>query len=313
MDYTYTNDVEWLPNQGQDQAWDQRIHIAANADLVNVFVVITKRYVILIDTLLNATTAQKLVDYAQPHLTNRQLLIINTHADWDHAWGNQLFNGPSARYPAPIIAHEQCAARLGDSDTQATLQALRDKHPAIFNEVAITAPTLTFNNQLVINGGDLTLHLFPTPGHTPDHIAIHIPEISTLFAGDAAEQPFPIVHNSSDLPTLRASLAKMAALNAQNVLYCHAPPIIGPRLLQDNIAYYNALESACRTAIARNLDTSALTNAELPAALQCEFAQIAPNTGAWENIATEVSPARQGEQLRLMLAWLKNEELQIGD
>jgi glyoxylase-like metal-dependent hydrolase (beta-lactamase superfamily II) len=307
MDYTLSNQVTWLPNQG----WDSRIHIAANGDLVHVFVVITTRYVILVDTLLNPTTANVLVEHAQPDLQGRQLLVVNSHADWDHAWGNQLFDGPTARYPAPIIAHTNGNLRFQDDDTLATLQQMQRQAPTIFDDVQLTAPTLTFSDQMMINGGDLTLHLFPTPGHTTDHIAIYIPEIRTLLSGDAAEIPFPIVHNSMNLPTLRASLATMAQMNAETVLYCHAPPTIGPRLLHDNIAYYDALEAACRTALARSLDTDAIPNSELPASLGCEFADAAPTTGAWEEVSPHARTERHAQQLRLMLAWLQEKELVI--
>lgn len=300
LDYHYTNQVDWLPNQG----WDSRLHIAANDDLVNVFVLITERYVILVDTLLNATTANALVEYARPYLSGRQLLVINSHSDWDHAWGNQLFAGPMAAFPAPIIAHENAAAIFDDPDTAAFLRKMQQEQPGIFAEVTLTKPTLTFRDELWIDGGDLTLHLFPTPGHMPDHIAIYIPEISTLLAGDAAEMPFPYVYHARDLPVLRASLKRMADLHPHHALYCHAPPTVGPQLLHDNIAYYDALEAACRAALARGDDYAAIPNAELPARLNCEYAAVAPTTGAWEGVSPHARTERHGEQLRLMLEWL---------
>lgn len=42
----------------------------------------------------------------------RQLLAVNTHADWDHAWGNQVFAGLGAPQQVPILASRRCAARL---------------------------------------------------------------------------------------------------------------------------------------------------------------------------------------------------------
>src|SRR5215203_2375645 len=202
MDDTLTNEVAWLPNQG----WDARIHIAANGELVNVFLLVTERYVILVDTLLNPVTADKLVDFAKPYLSSRQLLVINSHSDWDHAWGNQLFAGPNALYPAPIIAHEKGRTEIFHSGNLDLLQSAQRERPDIFGhssygDLVITPATVTFSHDLWIDGGDLTLHLFPTPGHRADHIAIYIPEISTLLAGDAAEIPYPIIQRSADLPT----------------------------------------------------------------------------------------------------------------
>ena len=309
LEYTLSNQIEWLPNQ----RWDERIHIAANADLIQVFMVVTARYVVLIDTLLNPTTARALVEQARPYLVSRQLLVINTHADWDHAWGNQYFAGPTARQPAPIIAHDAARTRFHSPDDHATLRKMRRARPDIFSDVVITQPTLTFTSELWLDGGDLTLYLFPTPGHSPDHIAIFIPEIRTLFAGDAAEIPFPIIHRASDLPAVRASLRAMADLYPRAAFYCHAPPDVGPQLLQDNLAYYQALEAACRAALARGFDARTVPDAELPDALNCCFEDVAPTTGAWAEVSPHARTARHGVQLRLMLAWLQHEELALNE
>lgn len=297
----YTNDVKWLANQG----WDPRIHIAANGELVNVFLLVTQRFVVIVDTLINPTTAHALVEYAQPYLPGRQLLVINSHSDWDHAWGNQLFAGPNAPYLAPVIAHVAATSQYNGSEKIDSLQKMRSEQPGIFDDVEITRPTITFHSRLEIDGGDLTLHLFPTPGHSPDHIAIYVPEISTLLAGDAAEIPYPIVHNALDLPVLRASLAAMASLHPQMAFYCHASPSAGPQLLHDNIAYYDAMEAACRTALARSLDIAHIPDAVLPAALACKFADVTPNTGEWETVSPYSRTERHGQQLRLMWEWIE--------
>lgn len=304
MNYTLTNAVDWLRNQG----WDPRIHIAANADLVNVFLIVTTRYTVLVDTLLNATTARALLDYAQPYLVTRPLLVINTHADWDHAWGNELFAGPKPLYPAPIIAHHACAARLRGEESRATLAAMQQENAELFANITLTPPTLTFADSLTIDGGDLTLHLVHTPGHTEDHIAIHIPEISTLLPGDAAEYPFPMPDSPQTLPTLRASLHNLAAFEATNALYCHAPLTSGPQLIHDNIAYYDTLERTCRTALTRGISITGLDDAALPAALDCPLTAVAPAQGAWQDLDQADLLERHGEQLRYMWEWL-NEEI----
>ena len=303
MNYTLTNQVEWLPNQG----WDARIHLAANADLVNVFMVVTERYLILLDTLLNATTATALLDHARPYLANRQLLVVNTHADWDHAWGNQLFAGPTARYPAPILAHDACAQHLSGAASRETLAAMRRERADLFDEVILTLPTITFPNRLTLDGGDLTLELFHTPGHTPDHVAVYIPQLRTLFPGDAAELPFPMPEEPSTLPALRASLRTLAAYDATTVLYCHAPADTGPQLSHDNLAYYDKLEQACRAALARGFDATGIEDADLPAALQCPLSEVAPTNGAWSALDQTDLNERHGEQLGYMCAWIKSE------
>ena len=243
----HTNEVELIDNRG----WDRRILSCRNGQLVNTFIVVTTRYVVLIDTMINAVTAAKLLDYARPYLTGqRRLLVVNTHADYDHAWGNQLFAGEQAQHPAPIIAHRLTVGRFDDLDSAISLAQSRTREPHIFGEVILTKPTILCDDQLCIAGGDLTLHLFATPGHTPDHIAVYMPEIRALLAADAAELPFPFAHNAAALPLMRASLAGLAALRPVTALYCHAPITVGPQLLHDNITYFDAIEAYCRAAFA---------------------------------------------------------------
>ncbi len=244
-----TDTITLVPNQG----WDPRILVCRCGTLVDTFIVVSERYIVLIDTLINRRTAEMLLEIAREHLSGRQLLVVNTHADWDHAWGNHVFAGPSAVLLAPIIASRGCARRLRSEEAQHKLAQLRASTPGRFDDVTLTPPTVLFEQQLAIDCGDLTLELFATPGHKLDHIAVFIPEIRTLLPGDAAELPFPFVDSAATLPEMRDSLARMAALHAETVLYCHAPVTIGPALLQQNMAYFDTIEQRCRAALARGV------------------------------------------------------------
>ena len=241
--------VVLVPNGG----WDPRLLICRCAPTVDSFIVCTTRYVILIDTMLNPATAADLLAIAHPHVRDgRTLLVINTHADWDHCWGNQLFAVPEALMSAPIIATARCAARFG-AEMDKKLTDLRTTEPERFGQVRPIAPTIQFEERLAIDGADLTLELFLAAGHTDDHVAIFIPQIGMLLAGDAAEEPFPFAYTAESLQELRATLQALAALRPQQAFYCHAPEASGPALLQQNIAYFDTLERHCRSALTRGV------------------------------------------------------------
>lgn len=297
----HSNRIDAVP-QGD---WDPRIRLFANDDLVQIAVVITARYVVLVDTLINPATAQAVMIAIAPDLADRQLLVINTHADYDHAWGNQLFAGPGAPYPAPIIAHQLCAKRLAASETQTYLGGAQRREPSIFGDVVLTRPTVLFDETLTIDGGDLTLELLHTPGHTPDHVAVFLPEISTLLAGDAAELPFPAADAPGDLPAMRASIARLAALHPARVLYCHAPNDMGAQLLTDNLAYFDQVEEACRAVLAAGVPLAGLNDRALIAAVGCSFEDVTPNGGAWAEVDEAYRIEHHAHQLRDMLAWLQ--------
>jgi glyoxylase-like metal-dependent hydrolase (beta-lactamase superfamily II) len=265
--------VTALPAAG----WDPRV-IACRYELeheglllpMHVFVVVTSRYVVIVDTLINRETGDELAAIARAHLQGRQLLVVNTHADHDHAWGNMAFSDPGPSL-APIIGTRRCAERLRSEADLAMLRERQARIPARYGAVRLVPPTIAFDSSLAIDGGDLTLILMPTPGHTEDHCSVWIPEIATLLAGDAAEQPFPFVDWS--VAQLRASLARLEALAPRVALYCHADLSAGPELLARNSAYFEEVEQRCRAALRAGAqprsgsDVEALVGFPLEAAL----------------------------------------------
>jgi glyoxylase-like metal-dependent hydrolase (beta-lactamase superfamily II) len=267
-----TDTVALIPNQG----WDARILVCRCGTLVDTFIVVSERYVVLIDTLINRHTAEALLEIARPHLAGRQLLAVNTHADWDHAWGNHVFDGPGALFHVPIIASRICAKRLRSEEARQKLAKLRAAEPGRFDDVVLTPPTVLFEQRLTIDDGDLTLELFATPGHTSDHISVFIPEIRTLLPGDAAELPFPFVESAATMPAMRDSLARMAALGAETALFCHAPVDSGPALVQRNIAYFDTVEQRCRTALARGVPGIPAADTDVETLVGFPFAEALP-------------------------------------
>jgi glyoxylase-like metal-dependent hydrolase (beta-lactamase superfamily II) len=168
-------------------------------------------------------------------------------------------------------------------------------------------PTVQVDGCLLIDGGDLTLELFPTPGHTVDHYSLYIPEINTLLAADAAELPYSMARTVDGLPALRQSLAQLAALKAETVLYCHAPGTIGPQLLHDNKAYFDRLEERCRAALAQGVPAQPDESADVIALVDCPFVEVVPSGEYWENIHEHYQTTGHAQQLRMMLRILGQE------
>jgi glyoxylase-like metal-dependent hydrolase (beta-lactamase superfamily II) len=300
----HTNEVQLIANEG----WDERILVCRNGELVDTFIIVTARYVALVDTMINAATAASLLAHAQPHLTNgRTLLVVNTHADYDHCWGNQLFVGPGAKYPAPIIGRRASLAVFDDPEVVAYQEKLQREEPDIFGDLVVVPPTILYGERLLIDGGDLTLELLATPGHTADHAALYIPQINTLLAADAAELPFPFARTADGLPHMRASLAQLAALNAATVLYCHAPPTVGPQLLRDNITYFDRLEARCRAALAQGMPATPDEDADVAALIGLPYEAVVPAGGPWQNVHNFYRTQGHAMQIRAMLAWLAHE------
>ncbi|OQP87232.1 MBL fold metallo-hydrolase [Rhizobium rhizosphaerae] len=219
---------------------DPRIVLLRAGEEVDAAFVRTQRFDLLIDTLStpdDCRTALALLGSRFPDLGTRPLTIVNSHMDWDHFWGNAALAGRG-----PIIAHAAARARLAAPAARETLAQKQAEDPR-FAGVTLVAPDITFDGGLQLDGGDLTIELIHTPGHTPDHLAVWIPEIRTCLAVDAVEMPIPEVWSRTpeDLHQLRASLARIQALDAAFVVTAHGRSC-DPALVAGNIAYFDALE-----------------------------------------------------------------------
>lgn len=226
-------------------------------DFVDSFAVITDRYCVVIDTLVSPETVAQVMAALQAELAgppSRDLLVVNTHADWDHTWGNAFFDGPTAQFLAPIVGHTASARRIDLDEAKRFLADSQSRHPGWYDGVDFRLPTIEFEDSLTIRGGDLSLQLIPTPGHTPDHVCVWIPELRLLIAGDAAELPLPYVDDYRTLPALRASLQSMLELRPEMVLYCHGAGMYSPDLIEHNLWYFDDLETRTRVALGANPD-----------------------------------------------------------
>jgi glyoxylase-like metal-dependent hydrolase (beta-lactamase superfamily II) len=232
----YSNDVSEAP-----LGLDPRLRRFRCEDEVDTFVVETERWLVVVDTLSTPALARQLAVLCGAAEHAGRLLIVNTHADYDHAWGNQIFGGPDAPYPAPIIGHERCAERLATDEGPLSKAKMDKLQPGRFDDLSLTPPDLTIGDGgLTIRGGDLTLELVHTPGHTEDHFSVWIPELRTVLAGDAAEHPFPHIDTPAGIAQARASLVRLQALEPVHVLPCHGDTS-DPALLGRNIAYLDAV------------------------------------------------------------------------
>lgn len=211
---------------------------------VDAYAIITDRYVVILDTMLCPADVAIMMQSLQEELSGREILCVNSHADWDHAYGNGYFTGIHA---APIIAHEQCRTRLQSEEASNELAEFQKSNP-LFASVVLVAPTITFTSDLTIHGGNLTIQLLPAPGHHLDHIAAWIPELRLLLAFDAVEMPIPIIENAAGAPYMFATLERLIALQPEVVLCSHGKTT-SPQLIQNNLAYLREIEQRCHAVL----------------------------------------------------------------
>lgn len=219
-----------------NSGWDARIRIFRCGSVVDCFAVITDRFVVIVDTLIGRDSISVVLDTLGPELSQRTLLAINTHGDWDHVWGNGLFAGPDASHPASIFGHHSTAEAIQSTRSRELLERFQRENPSAYATASWVTPNILFDGDLSIDGGDLQLDLISTPGHTADHLSIWIPAIRTLLAGDAVECPLPYVNAPGDLPTLRSTLRRLHDLDPTRAVFsCAGRDRARPHRLESRI------------------------------------------------------------------------------
>jgi glyoxylase-like metal-dependent hydrolase (beta-lactamase superfamily II) len=218
---------------------------------VDAYLVLGERYALLLDTLLCPADVARVLDLCASDLVSRQLLCINSHADWDHTWGNGYFQ----QLPdVPILAHEVCRQRLLSEEARQQLRDYQARFP-LFHDVTLRPPSLTFSERLTIVDGELSIELQHAPGHCPDQIVAWLPSLGLLLAFDAVEHPLPAIADAACAPLMLATLQRLATLNARRVLCSHGNTT-SPALIEHNLAYLREIVRRCRLLLAHHAPTA---------------------------------------------------------
>ena len=102
-----------------DQVYVRR-HVSLD---LNCGLVVGEGACLVIDTRSHDGEARDLID-AIRHLTRHPWVVVDTHAHFDHAFGNASFR------PATIWGHRRCAARLREHGTADRCGSLRRREPS---------------------------------------------------------------------------------------------------------------------------------------------------------------------------------------
>jgi cyclase len=151
---------------------------------------------LLVDTLFDLKSTRDMLGEMRRRVpaSGRISTLVNTHANGDHTFGNQLVGG------ARIIATSKCCDEMLERppsffrDLFANWKNLGDAgafmHEVMgsrfdFSDIVATPPTTTFDGSLRLNVGSKTVELLEVgPAHTPGDLLVYVPEDRTVFTGD---------------------------------------------------------------------------------------------------------------------------------
>lgn len=141
-----------------------------------------KKQAVLIDTGLGVSNIKQIVD----KLTNLPILVLTTHAHWDHIGGHQYFDR--------IAVHEEEKAWIS-CKFPLPLALVKEnlmKQPCVFDPTFNIDDYRIFQGipQIILHDGDCldlggrVIMVIHTPGHSPGHCCYYEPQREYLFSGD---------------------------------------------------------------------------------------------------------------------------------
>jgi glyoxylase-like metal-dependent hydrolase (beta-lactamase superfamily II) len=179
-----------------DERWREvadRIFVRRHRSFdLNVGLVVGDGACLVVDTRMSHRQARDLVAAIRT-LTPHPWTVVNTHAHFDHYFGNAEFR------PAEVWGHTRCAeviVEYGEVQRAAVVgHAEKDGDAAVLADMAelrIDPPDRTFTGAARLDVGGRTVHLRHLGrGHTDSDIVVEVPDAGVLFAGDLVEEGAP--------------------------------------------------------------------------------------------------------------------------
>jgi glyoxylase-like metal-dependent hydrolase (beta-lactamase superfamily II) len=189
---------------------------------------------LLVDTLFDLRLTREMLAAMSDAAPAAQRIdvLVNTHANGDHCYGNELVAG------ARIVASKACAEEMRELPPEAMASLLANADAlgdagAFFREVfgvfefdgiTLTPPTETFEGRESLRVGDKPVELHEVgPAHTRGDVLVHVPGDGVVFTGDILfEGGHPILWEGPIGNWIRACDA-ILAMGARAIVPGHGP------------------------------------------------------------------------------------------
>jgi glyoxylase-like metal-dependent hydrolase (beta-lactamase superfamily II) len=180
--------------------------------------------------------------------------LVNTHANGDHCYGNQLLAG------ARIVASDATAAEMSElpPSAMAALVAQAPQMGALgefflrcfgsfeFDGIEPTLPSETFSGDIEVAVGDVRLELIEVgPAHTRGDTIVHAPAARVLFSGDILFSGAHPIAWAGPVSHWIAACERILALDPAVIVPGHGP-LAGTGEVHELKAYFEYLYDHAR-------------------------------------------------------------------
>jgi len=189
---------------------------------------------LLVDTLFDVRLTREMLEAMRASVpaARRIATLVNTHANGDHCYGNQLLAGTR------IVASRASAAEMDELPPEAMARTMKNAAafgpggrflaevfaPFDFEGIVHTPPTETFDGELRVRVGNKEVVLFEVgPAHTKGDVIAWVPQDRVVFTGDILFIGGTPIVWAGPVGNWIAACEKIAGLGADVVVPGHGP------------------------------------------------------------------------------------------
>ncbi len=219
---------------------------------------------LLVDTLFDLPMTGDMLDTMRDAVPAAKRIekLVNTHANADHTWGNQLVN------TAEIIASTGCAEEFDHFLPETLLEMMgQTKELGVLGEflehcfspfdirgIELTPPTTTFSDEKTITVGDRTVELYSVgPAHTRGDLLVYLPEDRLMFSGDILFVGGHPVIWDGPIDNWRAACDKILGMDVDVIVPGHGP-VAGKEEVRRFRSYLDEMEFEARKRFDAGMD-----------------------------------------------------------
>jgi glyoxylase-like metal-dependent hydrolase (beta-lactamase superfamily II) len=164
---------------------------------LNVGVVVGSDGLLVVDTRSSHREADELRAELRRLSRARVLAVVNTHAHFDHCFGNARFAG------VPMWGHQTVPGYLAERG-EAVRAGLAEEGPEWAQDMAdvvVTPPDRLVGDLTTLDLGDRQVTLRHLGrGHTDGDLVVIVPDAGVMFAGDLVEESAPPGYGDDSFP-----------------------------------------------------------------------------------------------------------------
>jgi glyoxylase-like metal-dependent hydrolase (beta-lactamase superfamily II) len=194
---------------------------------------------LLVDTLFDLALTRSMLDAMRPVTGTAPIgTVVNTHANGDHCYGNELVGR------AEIVASRAAAAEMGEVPPSLLAGLMRDATdvgalfrrffgPFDFEGITLRLPDRTFDGRLSVDVAGTSVELIEVgPAHTRGDVIAHVPDAGVVFTGDILFIGGTPIVWAGPISGWIAACDLILSLDAPTVVPGHGP-VTGPQGVKD--------------------------------------------------------------------------------